>query len=167
VRGFEVGGDDYLTKPFIHLRELLLRVAAICVAARGTSRKCELLFGGNRIDFQTYEAHAWDGSTHALTHKEAMIMKALADRVGSIVSARDPRPRVGYRCSRRRERSTLHRAPAQTLRAQPESRTLPHRTCVGYRFTPEPSPAAGERARALPAARLRGRPLGQLAVTCQ
>ena len=28
VRGFEAGGDDYLTRPF-HLKELLLRVAAI------------------------------------------------------------------------------------------------------------------------------------------
>ena len=28
IRGFEAGGDDYLAKPF-HLKELLLRVAAI------------------------------------------------------------------------------------------------------------------------------------------
>jgi DNA-binding response OmpR family regulator len=33
VRGFEAGGDDYLTKPF-HLQELLLRVAAILRRSR-------------------------------------------------------------------------------------------------------------------------------------
>jgi two-component system alkaline phosphatase synthesis response regulator PhoP len=33
VRGFEAGGDDYLTKPF-HLKELLLRVAAILRRSR-------------------------------------------------------------------------------------------------------------------------------------
>jgi two-component system alkaline phosphatase synthesis response regulator PhoP len=142
VRGFEVGGDDYLTKPF-HLRELLLRVAAIL--RRSTwyqSTNAELLFGGNRIDFQTYEAHAWDGSTHALTHKEAMIMKALADRVGSIVTREEILDRVwGYevfpstrtidnfivRLRKRFERNPEIPAHFHTVRG------------VGYRFTPEPS----------------------------
>ena len=142
VRGFEVGGDDYLTKPF-HLRELLLRVAAIL--RRSTwyqSTNMELLFGGNRIDFQTYEAHAWDGSTHALTHKEAMIMKALADRVGSIVTREEILDRVwGYevfpstrtidnfivRLRKRFERNPEIPAHFHTVRG------------VGYRFTPEPS----------------------------
>jgi two-component system alkaline phosphatase synthesis response regulator PhoP len=142
VRGFEAGGDDYLTKPF-HLRELLLRVAAIL--RRSTwyqSTNSALSFGGNRVDFQTYEAQAWDGSTHALTHKEAMIMKALADRAGSIVTREEILDRVwGYevfpstrtidnfivRLRKRFERNPEAPAHFHTVRG------------VGYRFTPEPS----------------------------
>src|SRR5262245_54111251 len=97
VRGFEAGGDDYLTKPF-HLRELLLRVAAILRRSSWyQATNTALSFGGNTVDFQTYEARAWDGTTHALTHKEAMIMKALADRAGSIVTREEILDRVwGY-----------------------------------------------------------------------
>ena len=142
VRGFEAGGDDYLPKPF-HLRELLLRVAAIL--RRSTwyqSTNAALAFGSNKIDFQTYEAHAWDGSKHALTHKEAMIMKALADRAGSIVTREEILDRVwGYevfpstrtidnfivRLRKRFERNPEVPAHFHTVRG------------VGYRFTPEPS----------------------------
>jgi len=142
VRGFEAGGDDYLTKPF-HLRELLLRVAAIL--RRSTwyqSTNAALAFGGNTVDFQTYEARAWDGSAHALTHKEAMIMKALADRAGSIVTREEILDRVwGYevfpstrtidnfivRLRKRFERNPEAPAHFHTVRG------------VGYRFTPEPS----------------------------
>jgi len=142
VRGFEAGGDDYLTKPF-HLRELLLRVAAIL--RRSTwyqSTNTALSFGGNQVDFQTYEAQAWDGSTHALTHKEAMIMKALADRAGSIVTREEILDRVwGYevfpstrtidnfivRLRKRFERNPEVPAHFHTVRG------------VGYRFTPEHS----------------------------
>ena len=37
------------------------------------------------MDFRTYQAQAWDGRSHALTHKEAMILKALAERAGEVV----------------------------------------------------------------------------------
>jgi two-component system alkaline phosphatase synthesis response regulator PhoP len=143
VRGFEAGGDDYLTKPF-HLRELLLRVAAIL--RRSTwyqSSSATLSFGGNEVDFKTYEARAWDGTTHALTHKEAMILKELADRAGSIVTREEILDRVwGYevypstrtidnfivRLRKRFERNPETPAHFHTVRG------------VGYRFTPEPAP---------------------------
>ena len=85
------------TKPF-HLKELLLRVAAILRRSRGTSRDgAALAFGGNNVDFKTYEARAWDGAEHALTHKEAMILKALAERAGQIVTREEILDRVwGY-----------------------------------------------------------------------
>jgi len=141
VRGFEAGGDDYLTKPF-HLKELLLRVAAIL--RRSTwyqATNSALAFGGNRVDFQTYEARAWDGSEHALTHKEAMIMKVLADHAGNIVTREEILDRVwGYevfpstrtidnfivRLRKRFERNPEAPVHFHTVRG------------VGYRFTPEP-----------------------------
>jgi two-component system alkaline phosphatase synthesis response regulator PhoP len=140
VRGFEAGGDDYLAKPF-HLQELLLRVAAILRRSSWyQASTAPLAFGGNRVDFQTYEAHAWDGSEHALTHKEAMILKVLADRAGSIVTREEILDRVwGYevfpstrtidnfivRLRKRFERNPETPVHFHTVRG------------VGYRFTPE------------------------------
>jgi two-component system, OmpR family, alkaline phosphatase synthesis response regulator PhoP len=147
VRGFEVGGDDYLAKPF-HLKELLLRVAAILRRSSWyqSAAAAALTFGGNSIDFKTYEARAWDGSAHSLTHKEAMILRALADRPGEIVTREEVLDRVwGYevfpstrtidnfivRLRKRFERNPEVPAHFHTVRG------------VGYRFTPEPQ--AGER----------------------
>jgi len=142
VRGFEAGGDDYLTKPF-HLRELLLRVAAILRRSSWyQSASSALTFGGNEVDFQTYEARGWDGSAHALTHKEAMILKALADRAGSIVTREEVLDRVwGFevfpstrtidnfivRLRKRFERNPEAPVHFHTVRG------------VGYRFTPDAS----------------------------
>jgi two-component system alkaline phosphatase synthesis response regulator PhoP len=146
VRGFEAGGDDYLTKPF-HLKELLLRVAAILRRSSWYqgSGATALDFGGNRIDFKTYEARAWDGSAHSLTHKEAMILRMLAEKPGHIVTREDILDRVwGYevfpstrtidnfivRLRKRFERNPEAPSHFHTVRG------------VGYRFTPEPQ--AGE-----------------------
>jgi two-component system alkaline phosphatase synthesis response regulator PhoP len=145
VRGFEAGGDDYLTKPF-HLRELLLRVAAILRRSSwyhsGTAPALE--FGGNRVDFTTYEARAWDGTQHSLTHKEAMILRALSERPGQIVTREEILDRVwGYevypstrtidnfivRLRKRFERNAELPAHFHTVRG------------VGYRFTAEPQPS--------------------------
>ena len=146
VRGFEAGGDDYLAKPF-HLKELLLRVAAILrrsswYQASGAS----LVFGGNRVDFQTYEAHAWDGGEHALTHKEAMILKVLSERANTIVTREEILDRVwGYevfpstrtidnfivRLRKRFERNPEAPLHFHTVRG------------VGYRFTAEPHDGEG------------------------
>jgi two-component system alkaline phosphatase synthesis response regulator PhoP len=145
VRGFEAGGDDYLAKPF-HLKELLLRVAAILRRSSWyqSSGSAALEFGGNRVDFKTYEARAWDGSHHSLTHKEAMILRALADRPGNIVTREEILDRVwGYevfpstrtidnfivRLRKRFERNPEAPAHFHTVRG------------VGYRFTVEPQPS--------------------------
>lgn len=93
IRGLEIGADDYLSKPF-HLKELLLRVAAIIRRNSRDTGGSSLLFGGNSIDFKTYQAVAWDAVDHNLTHKEAMILKVLADAQGKIVTREDILDRV-------------------------------------------------------------------------
>jgi two-component system alkaline phosphatase synthesis response regulator PhoP len=89
IRGLEAGGDDYLPKPF-HLQELLLRVKVILRRwswyEASAAPAALLAFGGNEIDFHTFQARAFDGRVHQLTHKEAMILKALAERPGETVS---------------------------------------------------------------------------------
>ena len=140
VRGFEAGGDDYLSKPF-HLKELLLRVSAILRRSQWyNASDAGLSFDGNRIDFQTYQAHAWDDTEHTLTHKEAMILKVLSEKEGSIVTREDILDRVwGYevfpstrtvdnfivRLRKRFERNPEIPAHFHTVRG------------VGYRFTQE------------------------------
>lgn len=88
IRGLEVGGDDYLPKPF-QLRELLLRVAAIL---RRRSRYHEMTalepvarFGGNEFDFRSFRGRSFDGGDQILTQKEAMILKVLVEREGDVV----------------------------------------------------------------------------------
>jgi two-component system alkaline phosphatase synthesis response regulator PhoP len=101
VRGLEVGGDDYLAKPF-HLRELLLRVKAILrrwdwYQSASAADGAVLRFGGNEVDFRAFRARSWNGSAQELTEKEAMILKVLAERPGEIVSREDLLERVwGY-----------------------------------------------------------------------
>lgn len=148
VRGLEAGGDDYLPKPFA-LQELLLRVAAI-VRRRTWYRgedpsQSKLRFGDNELDFRAYRGTSWDGTEQHLTHKEAMILKALAERPGEVVSREDILEAVwGYdafpstrtidnfivRLRKRFERDPEHPRHVHTVRG------------VGYRFTPEPEDAA-------------------------
>ena len=149
VVGLEAGGDDYLVKPF-HLKELLLRIVAILRRTKWYNETtAKLRFGGNEIDFRTYRAYAWDGSEHALTHKEAMILKVLAERPGNVVGREDILDQVwGYevfpstrtidnfivRLRRRFERNPDAPAHLHTIRG------------VGYRFTSAPeTPAKGDR----------------------
>jgi two-component system alkaline phosphatase synthesis response regulator PhoP len=145
VRGFEAGGDDYLSKPF-HLRELLLRVAAILRRSRWyEDASPNLEFGGNRIDFKTYRARAWDGSEHNLTHKEAMIVQALAEREGEIVTREEILDRVwGYEVfpSTRTIDNFIVRVRKRFERNPEEPEYFHTVRGVGYRFTREPEQAA-------------------------
>ena len=147
IRGLQAGGDDYLPKPF-HLKELLLRIAAILRRSDWYSQSsATLAFGGNEVDFRTYQARAWDGAEHALTHKEAMILKVLAEKGGAIVPREDILDRVwGYevfpstrtidnfivRLRKRFERNAERPEHFHTVRG------------VGYRFSPEPEAADPE-----------------------
>ncbi len=99
VRGLELGGDDYLAKPF-DLRELILRVRAILKRAQwfhGPSSTGErLVLGEAVVDFRSYAARV-AGREVRLSTKEAMILRALAERPGEVVSRTEILDRVwGY-----------------------------------------------------------------------
>ena len=84
LRGLRAGGDDYLAKPF-HLEEFLLRVAAI-LRRGSTASEGPFEFGGNQVDFATYEAVDWRGDRQQLSHKEVKILETLVRARGAVVS---------------------------------------------------------------------------------
>ena len=99
LRGLELGGDDYLGKPF-DLQELILRVRAILRRTEwfgGPSPAGEVLvLGEARVDFRAYSATS-KGRTLELSPKETMILRCLAERPGEVVSRAEILDRVwGY-----------------------------------------------------------------------
>ena len=137
VLGFEVGADDYVTKPF-SFRELLARIRA--VARRGRleppGRKSQLRVGDLEIDRHRFEVRM-KGRVITLTPKEFELLALLANAPGRVfgrdelldaVWGRDgfvePRT-VDVHVARLRRKFTSARVPApgvETVRG------------VGYRF---------------------------------
>jgi two-component system alkaline phosphatase synthesis response regulator PhoP len=88
LEGFKIGADDYMVKPF-NLQELLLRVKALLKRsvkneANGTIGIYK--FGGNTINFNTFEVIAYDKTKYKLTKREAAFLKILVDHKNEVVS---------------------------------------------------------------------------------
>ncbi len=102
LRGFELGADDYITKPF-SLRELVARVNAVIRRVNG--RKGKLFrIEGLEVDFERVRVSV-DGKEVRLTPSEFRILKCLVENYGKPVSrdriieevwgfARDPADRT-------------------------------------------------------------------------
>lgn len=84
--GFELGADDYLTKPF-ELRELVLRLRALD-RRRDISRPPVRLIAGLRLDPFRREVYR-DGRYISLTRKQFAVLEVLVAAEGGVVSAED------------------------------------------------------------------------------
>src|SRR3954464_12789609 len=82
--GFELGADDYLTKPF-ELQELVLRLRALD-RRRGHSRPPVREIAGLRLDPFRREVYR-DGRYVALTRKQFAVLEVLVAAEGGLVSA--------------------------------------------------------------------------------
>jgi len=82
--GFELGADDYITKPF-DLRELVLRLRALA-RRRMPHRPPVRELAGLRVDPFRREVHR-DGRYVALTRKQFAVLEVLVAADGGVVSA--------------------------------------------------------------------------------
>jgi two-component system response regulator VanR len=84
--GFELGADDYLTKPF-QLRELVLRLRAL-YRRRAHNRPPVREVAGLRLDPFRREVYR-DGRYVALTRKQFAVLEVLVAAEGGVVSAEE------------------------------------------------------------------------------
>ena len=85
VVGFELGADDYVTKPF-SVRELILRVKAILKrgpTSNNYSEDDEYSFGELTLNFEAHQAYI-NGNEISLTALEFRLLKHLIDRKGRV-----------------------------------------------------------------------------------
>ena len=94
VLGFDLGADDYVTKPF-SLRELLGRIRAVLRRTRGPAASeadptdagtaASFTIGDAEIDLSAYELRR-EGVVHALSPREVAMLRLLHREAGSVVT---------------------------------------------------------------------------------
>ena len=85
VVGFEIGADDYVTKPFSP-RELVLRVKAILRRAEGEGQPAAVLRrGALQVDAERHRCSV-DGAPVDLTAKEFRLLEVLMSRPGHVMT---------------------------------------------------------------------------------
>jgi len=83
ILGLELGGDDYVSKPFSP-RELVARVKAILRRVSAPPEAAAMLQHGRlRLDLERYRAE-WDGREITLTLTEFGILRTLLERPGKV-----------------------------------------------------------------------------------
>lgn len=84
LKGFSLGADDYITKPF-SMKELVARVKAILRRAGKEKRQTKFRLGSLEIDLEKKELRR-AGELIELTPTEFMILSALLENYGKPVS---------------------------------------------------------------------------------
>jgi DNA-binding response OmpR family regulator len=86
IKGFKLGADDYITKPF-NMDELILRIEAILkrsASTGGNESQFNFTIGGYNFDAANYLL-TYNQETKTLTKKEADILKILCEQKGKVV----------------------------------------------------------------------------------
>ena len=85
LKEFDLGADDYITKPFLP-QELLLRLAAVLRRVYGAGAGEVLRLGAAEVHWGTGTVRRPGGGEAALTAKEYALLKKLAANRGNIVT---------------------------------------------------------------------------------
>jgi DNA-binding response OmpR family regulator len=87
IKGFKLGGDDYITKPF-SLEEFLLRVEAVLKRSYGrptnADQKNSFSIGNYQFDYNS-QLLTHDGISSKLTNKEAKLLRILIQHKNQVV----------------------------------------------------------------------------------
>lgn len=84
VKGFGLGGDDYVTKPF-SIKELMARVKAVLKRHTPGSELKTFRLGSATIDLDRMTVER-DGETHDICRYEAGILRLLVSKPGQVFS---------------------------------------------------------------------------------
>lgn len=84
VHGFDLGTDDYVTKPF-SMRELKARVAALLKRRRESNLAVPFNDGRMQVDFEQMHVR-FEGKLVTLTRKEFQLLKLLIENRGRILT---------------------------------------------------------------------------------
>ena len=105
-RGFEIGANDYLKKPF-DLRELIVRIKAL-LRRYGDNRTNDIRFAIGAYTFNvTTQTLSFGGKETELSHFEAKILERLATNIGKTVDASELMIAVWQR-DEQSNRNSLH-----------------------------------------------------------
>ena len=105
VEGFELGGNDYLKKPFA-IQELIVRIKSLCHRASVGNISSEEQEGGNVSPDNPDAADQWlsigryrlnvtsqilqlDGKDTELSHRESEILRMLVESKNNVVESKD------------------------------------------------------------------------------
>jgi two-component system, OmpR family, alkaline phosphatase synthesis response regulator PhoP len=143
IYGLEMGGDDYLGKPF-NLRELLLRVRSMLRRQGWYGELVKITpsvrVGSVTVDFGKAEVITAEGDRVSLAEKEAMILRLLTDRPDQLVARDEILERVwGYEVapSTRAVEHMIVRLRKLIEPAPEKPRFLHTVRGLGYRFCPK------------------------------
>ena len=138
VSGFELGADDYLTKPF-ELTELVLRLRALD-RRRATSRPPVRELAGLRLDPFRREVFR-NGHYVPLTRKQFAVLEVLVDADGGVVSAEDLLERA-WDCNADPFTNAVRITVSALRKRLGEPWLIATVLGVGYRIDPEPGGGA-------------------------
>ena len=145
ARGFDVGANQYMTKPF-DLDEFLarvrnlLRLSSVRPEPMQDETETSFTFGPNTVNFKTFEATGASGETVVLTVLEMKLLRYFIKRQGEIVSREELQKNVWEIPAEMNTRAVdqFIRRLRKIFEPDPSNPkyfvTLRN---IGYRFTPE------------------------------